>query len=123
MKWIVLALLLVFSLLVLSIAIAGEADVITVDVIKIGPNLYRFDVTVVHKDTGWDHYANKWDIVDPNGSVLGTRTLHHPHVNEQPFTRSLPLVEIPEDVKSVSVRAHDSQHSYGGQEVTIDLPD
>ena len=38
--------------------------------------------------TGWEHYANKWDVVGPDDTILGTRVLLHPHVNEQPFTRS-----------------------------------
>ncbi|MEL0114373.1 MAG: hypothetical protein VW835_21805, partial [Rickettsiales bacterium] len=62
------------------------------------------------------HYANKWDVVAPDGTVLGTRTLYHPHVEEQPFTRSLYGVRIPDGVTSVIVRAHDLEHGYGGNE-------
>jgi hypothetical protein len=47
-----------------------------------------------HGDTGWDDYADGWRIETPAGEVLGTRVLHHPHVEEQPFTRSLGGVEI-----------------------------
>ncbi len=101
---------------------AGEADVVEVKVSKNGQNLYNFTTTVFHKDTGWKHYANKWDIVDKKGNVLGTRILHHPHVNEQPFARSLSGVEIPGNIKEVTVRAHDSVHEYGGNAVSIELP-
>lgn len=51
----------------------------------------RFDVTLSHPDTGWDHYADGWRIEDASGTVLGLRVLGHPHVNEQPFTRSLKI--------------------------------
>jgi hypothetical protein len=34
---------------------------------------YRFDVTVRHADTGWDHYADAWDILTPDGTLLGSR--------------------------------------------------
>lgn len=69
-----------------------------------------FSVTLKHEDTGWDHYANRWEILDLQGNVLATRVLHHPHVDEQPFTRSLGNVVIPEGTKKVIVRAHDSVH-------------
>ena len=83
---------------------------------------YRFDVTVAHGDEGWDHYADAWDVVAPDGTVLGTRVLHHPHENEQPFTRSLGGVAVPEGVSEVILRAKDSVHDYGGAEMTVTLP-
>ncbi len=101
---------------------AGEADVVKVEVAQTGEGVYRFDVTVAHADAGWDHYADKWDVVGADGAVLGTRILHHPHVNEQPFTRSLSGVRIPEGVDRVGIRAHDSVHEYGGREMKVDLP-
>ena len=101
---------------------AGEADVVQVQVSISGERTYRFDVTVQHSDTGWDHYADQWEILAPDGKILGTRKLLHPHVNEQPFTRSLSDVKISSNIKQVSVRAHDSVHAYGGQEMTLDLP-
>lgn len=101
---------------------AGEADVIKVEVKKYKKNTYEFSVTVLHKDTGWKHYANKWDISGEDGTIFGTRILHHPHENEQPFTRSLSDVFIPADVKTVIVRAYDSVHEYGGKVITLELP-
>ena len=100
---------------------AGEADIVKVEVEKTGGS-YRFDVTVRHDDTGWQHYADKWDVVTPEGEILATRVLYHPHVNEQPFTRSLSGVEIGAGVSSVVIRAHDLVHGYGGQEMSIELP-
>jgi len=54
--------------------------------------------------------------------VLGVRELAHPHVNEQPFTRSLGGVEIPDGVQEVTIRARDSVHGYGGAELSVELP-
>ncbi len=102
-------------------AVAGDADVVDVRVTPDGAGSYRFDVTVRHADSGWDHYADRWDVVAPDGTVLGSRTLFHPHVGEQPFTRSLPGVEIPASIRSVTVRAHDSVHGDGGAEMTVDV--
>lgn len=100
---------------------AGTVDVEKVTVRKNSDGTYNFDVTVRHADTGWEHYANRWDVVGPDGTVLGTRVLLHPHVDEQPFTRSLGGVTIPEGVKSVVIRAHDSVHKLGGKEMTVEL--
>lgn len=73
---------------------------------------WRFDVTVRHADTGWDHFANSWDVMTPDGRVIATRTLLHPHIDEQPFTRSLVDVMVPDGVRSVLVRAHCSKDEY-----------
>lgn len=104
-----------------SLALAGAADVENVAVRKNNDGSYNFDVTVRHADAGWDHYANRWDVVGPDGTVLGTRVLLHPHVDEQPFTRSLGGVEVPEGVTSVTIRAHDSVHKLGGAEIKVEL--
>jgi len=101
---------------------AGEADVVAVNVVAQEENAYRFDVTVSHQDEGWKHYADKWDIVGPDGTVFGTRTLLHPHVNEQPFERSLSGVKVPKDIHKITVRAHDLVHQYGGKVMVVILP-
>jgi len=103
-------------------AMAGEADVVGVEVSKQGEGRFRFDVTVRHADEGWDHYADRWEVLGPDGAALGVRELAHPHVNEQPFTRSLSGVEIPVGVSEVTVRARDSVHGYGGREMTVAVP-
>lgn len=107
---------------VATTAIAGEADVVGVDVTNEGGGSYRFNVTVAHSDEGWDHYADAWDVVAPDGTVLGTRVLAHPHENEQPFTRSLTGVTVPNGITEVTLRAKDSVHDYGGAEMTVVLP-
>lgn len=119
-------LIAVFAMLVALLhyplqATADEADVVDVQIAKAGGGKFRIDVTVKHADTGWDHYANKWEVVDEAGNVLGTRVLAHPHVNEQPFTRSL-TVKIPESITTVIIRAGDSVHELGGAEQRITVP-
>ena len=105
-----------------ALSMAGEADVVAAKATKTGENTYRFDVTVAHEDTGWDHYANVWQVLGPSGAVLGERVLTHPHVNEQPFTRSLSGVNIPDSVTAVTLRAGDLVHEFGGAELMLDLP-
>lgn len=100
---------------------ANEADVTDV-VVTVQDGTYHFDVTVLHADTGWDHYADKWEVVLPDGAIAATRTLFHPHVNEQPFTRSLSGVKLPDDIETVTIQAHDSVHGYGGKTQVVELP-
>jgi hypothetical protein len=107
--------------LLCGVALAGEADVVDVKATPEAGGTWRFDVTVRHADEGWDHYADKWDVLAPDGTVLATRVLLHPHESEQPFTRSLGGVAIPPGVTSVIVRAHDSVHGYGGAELEVAL--
>lgn len=99
---------------------AGEADVIDVSV-KCYPEC-AFNVTLKHGDEGWEHYANRWTVLTPEGKVLGTRVLYHPHVNEQPFTRALSGVKIPVGVTEVIIRANDLVHKEGGREMRVKLP-
>ncbi len=103
-------------------AVAGEADVVAVEVIETAERVYTFHVTVAHADTGWDHYADRWDVVALDGTVLGSRVLFHPHVDEQPFRRSLSGVEIPHGIDQVELRAHDSEHGLGGAVMSVALP-
>ncbi len=86
------------------------------------PDGWRFDVTVRHGDEGWDHYADLWLVVDTeSGEEYGRRVLAHPHVSEQPFTRSQSGIKIPEDVSSVLVKAACNVHGFGGTEMTVEL--
>ncbi len=114
----ILALILSTHLL----ALAGEADVLSVDVSCDNDSICRFDITLKHDDEGWEHFANRWEVLSPGGEILATRVLAHPHVNEQPFTRSLANVRIPGDLKELVIRAHDLVHGYGGKEIVVKLP-
>lgn len=118
----ILSFLLLIILCFVAPTFAAEADVIDVQVTKSTNKTYTFDVTISHPDSGWEHYADKWEILDGKDAILGTRILHHPHVDEQPFTRSLSGVEIPNDIKKIKVRAHDSVHEYGGEVISVNLP-
>jgi hypothetical protein len=109
------------SLLVGSTLSAGEADVLEVKGICDSEYVCNFHVTVSHADAGWEHYADRWEIRTEDGKRIGMRTLEHPHDNEQPFTRTLNNVKVPDGVSVVVVRARDSRHKYGGKEITVTL--
>lgn len=82
---------------------------------------WTVSVTLQHADTGWDHYADGWRVVTADGKVLGHRTLYHPHVNEQPFTRNLSGISIPTGVNTVFVEAHDKVHGWNKERLEVNL--
>ncbi|WP_413860899.1 hypothetical protein [Tateyamaria sp.] len=86
---------------------AEEPVIERVTATRTAPETYRFDVTILHPETGWDHYADGWRVLDMDGNELGIRVLAHPHENEQPFTRSLGGVKIPNGTTQVQVQARD----------------
>lgn len=100
---------------------AGEVEIVKVEVSCATD--CRFSVTLRHDDQGWEHYANQWDVMTLEGKLLKSRVLVHPHVNEQPFTRSLSGVSIPEGTKAVKIRAKDLIHGYSSQEYIVELSD
>lgn len=92
---------------------APDARVEFVRAVHSEAGTWSFDVTLRHADTGWDDYVDGWLVVSEGGEVLGTRILLHPHVNEQPFTRSLSGVTIDEAVDSVQIVPHELVSGYG----------
>ena len=118
------ALALAFALSALApLSAAGDdAKVLDVKVSAEPGGTYRFDVTVGHADQGWKHYADKFEVMTADGRVLGTRTLLHPHDDEQPFTRELSGVRVPAGIAEVVVRAWDNVHKAGKKTMTVRLP-
>lgn len=98
---------------------SGEVTIVDVEVSC--SNDCMFSVTLQHGDEGWEHYANQWDVMTLDGKLLKSRVLLHPHVHEQPFTRSLSGVRIPSGTKAVKIRAKDLKHGYSSQEYVVEL--
>ena len=126
--WILAGFLCAFS------AVAPFGDALadapkTIDV-KIEPagedgetRFFNVSATIRHADTGWDHYADRFEVLDAaTGRLLGQRELAHPHEDEQPFTRMLYRMPVPPGVVRVRVRAHDSKHGYELDPMELDLP-
>jgi hypothetical protein len=106
--------------LIPTVGLAGQVSILGAKAVKMGGS-WRIDVTVRHDDAGWDHYANGWGVYAADGRRLGYRELLHPHVNEQPFTRSLTGVKIPDGTTAVTIRAKDNVHGEGAP-YTLTLP-
>ncbi|MGQ0509629.1 MAG: hypothetical protein ACT4P9_03365 [Betaproteobacteria bacterium] len=102
--------------------LGGEADVINVKIRQSAPGIYDFDITVRSHDKGWEYYADAFEVLAPDGKVLGRRVLLHPHETEQPFTRDLHGVRIPAGVREVVVRARHKPRGYDGETRRVPLP-
>jgi hypothetical protein len=107
---------------------AANADVLHVRAVQSADDTWTFYVTVRHPDTSWQDYADGWDVLTPDGTLIKpdpsspfTRLLLHPHQDEQPFTRSQSGIVISPGVTQVRVRAHDLVDGFGGHEVVVDL--
>ncbi len=100
-------------------ALADPAEIVSAEAERAGEE-WRLSVTLRHADTGWDDYADGWRVW-AGGEVVGTRALVHPHVEEQPFTRSLTLA-IPGGAQTVEIEASTSVTGWGGERTALALP-
>lgn len=101
-------------------ALADGPEIVDAEA-RSGSSGWSFSVTIRHPDSGWDHYADGWEIRGADGSLLGERPLAHPHVSEQPFTRSLSGVAIPDDVTQVFVRARCNHGDWAVEDFVLKL--
>ena len=115
-------LLFIPVLLIPVTGIADPANILDVEIHAEGNSRFSFSVTVGHMDSGWDHYADRWEILTPEGQFIAARTLRHPHVNEPVFTRDLGYLPIADEITEVVIRAHCSRDGYGGETRSVFLP-
>lgn len=109
------------ALLLAAPALADPAEVVGATAERAGGS-WTVTATLRHGDTGWDDYADGWRVLSEGGDVLGTRTLAHPHVDEQPFSRSLSGVAIPEGTARVLIETSTTATGWGGARYALDLP-
>jgi len=100
---------------------AGDVNILAADFRQNTDSSWSVGVTLKHTDTGWDHYADRWQVEDEQGNSLGYRLLMHPHVNQQPFTRRLVGLSLPKEITTVYIRAHDKVHGWTKTRLKVDL--
>lgn len=112
-----------FALLFAALPLAAQAEISQVVAVSVAKNgmTWRMDVTIKHPDTGWDHFADGWEVLDAEGNRIGHRELMHPHVEEQPFTRSLSNLIIPDGTREVFVRTHCSVDGWSKERIRVPL--
>jgi len=96
----------------------ASANTIEANVLAVQANgskgAYRFAVTVKSTETGCEQYADWWEVLSVDGTLLYRRILVHSHPTTQPFTRSGSTVDI-NKYDTVYVRAHMNKEGYVGQ--------
>lgn len=97
-------------------------DILAVEMTPEDDGEFTFAVTVSSPYDTPERYADAWRVLAPDGAVLGERELLHDHADEQPFTRILRDVRIPEHVTHVTVQGRDKVYGYGGTTMTVPVP-
>lgn len=103
--------------------VAGELfpDVVDATATDNGDGTWTFSATLSSPYDTAQRYADAWRILDEDGTELGIRILGHDHQNEQPFTRTLAGVEIPEGTTTVTVQGRDQISGWGGETATLSI--
>jgi N-acetylmuramoyl-L-alanine amidase len=104
-----------------DLELALYPDVVEASVVRDGGS-FTFDVTISSPYDSSERYADAWRIVGDDGVVYGVREVTHDHSGEQPFTRSLAGVEIPESVDHVTIEGRDLVYGWGGGTFAATLP-
>lgn len=112
--------ILLFTVLIATPVAADDAVIEAAKAQQTGSG-WSFSVTLSHGDTGWDDYADGWRVVAEDGTELGLRVLHHPHVEEQPFTRSLGGVTVPDGTDTVFIEARTNVDGWGDARFPVSL--
>ena len=97
-------------------------DVVAAELHLTGGRTFTVSATLSSPYDTPERYADAWRVLDGNGTELGIRELGHDHQNEQPFTRTLSGVDIPEGVTEVTIEGRDQVYGWGGDTVTVAVP-
>ena len=97
-------------------------DVVGAKATPRGGGVYDFDVTMASPYDTPQRYADAFRVRAGDGRVLGVRVLLHDHADEQPFTRDLHGVKIPEEIGSVIIEGRDKSYGWGGGVLDLKLP-
>jgi len=97
-------------------------EVVSAEVELEADGTYSFEVTISSPYDTPERYADAWRILSPDGTELGIRELLHDHAGEQPFTRDLSGVEIPDDISVVTIQGRDLVNGWGGATFEVTLP-
>ena len=118
-----------FSALSLSGTVHAADDVARVADVQIKRDsadqagIYHILVTIEHEDTGWDDYVEAWEITSPEGELLGVRPFFEPELEDTRTVSALAGVVVPEEIKTVMIRARTHPNGIEGDPFEIQLPD
>ena len=105
------------------LAMAGAADVIAAAARQAADGTWSFEVTMRCDDRGATYFCDRFEVLTPTVHVIGVRRLLHDHTDEQPFTRDLQGVNVPDGFpRGVLIRGHHDIRGYKGATLKLDLP-
>ncbi len=84
--------------------------------------IYHIKVTIEHEDTGWSDYVESWEVFGPYGKVLGVRPFFEPELERLQTVSALAGVVIPEDVRTVTIRARTYPSGFEGDPFEVEIP-
>ncbi|MDH3661963.1 MAG: hypothetical protein OEU92_18360 [Alphaproteobacteria bacterium] len=122
------SLLIAFALVLGSAGLGHAGDVARIADVQVKrdspdqPGIYHISVTIEHEDAGWQDYVEAWEIFGPDGEVLGVRPFFEPELEQPKTVSALAGVVIPEDIKSVTIRARTHPGGFEGAPVEVDIP-
>ena len=106
-----------------GLATAGAADVVAGAARQAADGTWSFEVTMRCDDRGADYFCDRFEVLTPTGRVVGVRRLLHDHTDEQPFTRDLQGVTVPDGFpRGVLIRGHHNIRGYDGAALKLELP-
>ncbi len=100
----------------------GPANVVGAAMSKNIDGSWDIRATVRSKDTGPSSYADRVEILDPEGKLLHTIPVPNHHLNEQPFSVTATNVKLPTDIAHVVIRARMKPGGASGKERTLKFP-
>lgn len=78
-----------------------------------------------YERTTTEHFCNRVEILSvfPNGTsvLLGKRDIENPHPDEQPFSRSVGSVVLPEGTDTITALASDSKYGFCGRNLSLTI--
>jgi hypothetical protein len=102
---------------------AGGADVIDGKITRDSNGRYSVFATIQHNDEEPKHFVNKFQVLTPDGKVIGEMYFLESHLHEQPFVGMAQSVKVPDGVRELRLRAHDRLHGYSGKEFKLKVPE
>jgi hypothetical protein len=97
-------------------------DVLAGEATQTGDGTWTFNVTLSSPYDSPERYADAWRVLGPDADEYGVRILTHDHAAEQPFTRSVSGIAIPEEVETVTIQGRDQVSGWGGTTIDLILP-
>jgi hypothetical protein len=97
-------------------------EILDAEATPVANGTWTFAVTISSPYDTPQRYADAWRVLGTDGAEYGIRILAHDHAAEQPFTRSLAGVEIPDGVDQVEIEARDLVNGWSGTTFELTLP-